>query len=52
MTMKPLNKNKPISKNKKDFIIRNLTKEIKEARKEVKNGNFYDFEKLCKKLNL
>ena len=52
MAIKPLNKNKSILKNKKDFIIKNLAKEIKEARKEVKNNNLYDFEKICKKLNL
>ena len=51
-----LNRNKPVFKieplNKKDFIIEKLAEDIKEARAEVKNGNIYDFEKVCKELGL
>ena len=51
-----LNRNKPVFKieplNKKDFIIEKLAEDIKEARAEVKKGNIYDFEKVCKELGL
>ena len=51
-----LNRNKPVFKieplNKKDFIIEKLAEDIKEPRKQAKNGNVHDFETVCKELGL
>jgi hypothetical protein len=51
-----LNRNQPVFKveplNKKDTILEKLAFDIKEARKDVKNGKVYDFEVVAKELGL
>jgi antitoxin (DNA-binding transcriptional repressor) of toxin-antitoxin stability system len=51
-----LNHNKPIFKveplSAKDATIEKLAYDIEKARDEVKKGKVYDFEKVCKELDL
>ena len=51
-----LNRNKPIFKieplNDKESTVEKLAYDIEEARKEVKKGRVYDFEEVCKDLDL
>ncbi len=51
-----LRRNQPIFKvepiKKQDLTIEKLSQDIKKARKEIKNGEIYDFEKICADLGI